>query len=237
MKKLIYATLLLVLAAPSLWAGNRELETVAAAVDVVQIMSANPLKCIPPAMLHDARGVAVISHVVKAGVLFDRRFGRGVLLVHQPDGSWSDPVFVTLEGGGVGLQAGIEATDLVLVFKTEASLSRILNGKGRLTLGADATIAAGPVGRELEAAPHLFRKADVYSYSHSRGLFAGLSLEGDRLRVDGAAIESFYHIKGGHPTEVLTRRGAPIAIEVQHLKEHLIRIDPPVAPPAVIIHR
>ena len=79
------------------------------------------------------------------------KFGRGVVLARLPDGRWSDPVFITLAGGGVGWQIGIGSTDVVLVFKTRTSIERLLQGKGKLTLGGDVTVAAGPVGRQAEA--------------------------------------------------------------------------------------
>jgi lipid-binding SYLF domain-containing protein len=182
-----------------------ERQTVERACEVVRVFTTTSVRGIPPEMLREAAGVAVLTHVVKAGLVIDRRFGRGVLLVRQHDGRWSHPIFITLEGGGVGLEAGVEATDLVLVFRSQGSVDRILRGKGQFTLGRDATIAAGPLGREIEA-PALRRKAEVYAYAHSRGLFAGLSLEGDRLRVDGAGNEAFYAQRGCRPEDVLSRR-------------------------------
>ena len=222
--------LLLFPAVGSLWAADHEQATVAAASEVAKALTAVPLKCIPPTLMHQAKGVAIIPHVVKAGFVVDRRFGRGVILVRRPDGSWSDPIFVTLSGGGVGLEAGVESTDLVLVFRTEGSLDHILKGKGALTLGADVAVAAGPLGREAEAATDRLLKAEVFSYSRSRGLFAGLSLEGDRVQVDAGANEAFYHIQGGHPVEVVERHGAPIAAAEQ-LKGHLTIMEAPPAPP------
>ena len=169
---LVLTLLLLMLAGAGLRAGqnpvpHRELSTVASAVEVVQALSAIPLKCIPPSLMGDAKGVAIFPHVVKAGLVIDKRFGRGVLSVRQPDGSWSDPVFVTVDGGGIGLQAGVESTDLVLVFKSGRSLDRILKGKGKLTLGGDLSVAAGPIGREAEAATDGRFMADVFTYSRA----------------------------------------------------------------------
>jgi lipid-binding SYLF domain-containing protein len=231
-RAICWASLLLLhLALTPLRAANRELATISAAVEVVHALPAVPPHCIPPALLHDAKAVAVFTHVVKAGLLVDRRFGRGVLMVRQPDGTWSEPMFITLTGGGLGLEAGVEATDLVLVFRTEKSLDRILKGNGRLTLGADAAIAAGPLGKEAEASTAVLRKAEVYSYSRSRGLFAGLSLEGDHVAVDTAANEEFYHLKGGRPVEILALRGVPLVAPVVQLREHLVRLGTPPLPP------
>lgn len=220
----------LALAAAPLRAGAREVKTVESATAVVRAFAALPLRGIPLSLLYDAAGVAVLPHVVKAGLLIDGQFGRGVVLVHGPDGRWSEPVFVTLSGSGVGGQAGVEATDLVLVFKTKASLDRALRGK--LTLGADVTIAAGPVGREAErATDQRLLKAEIFSYSRSRGLFAGVSLAGARLHVDEHANKAFYGVRKGQAGEVFARRGAPLA-SAEALRAELVRLSPtPVPPP------
>ena len=146
-------------------AGSRELTTVEWAVEAVQAFSALPLRGIPPCLMQEAKAVAVIPDVIKAGFLVGGRFGRGVIVVRQPDGSWSNPLFVTLAGGGVGWQIGLQSTDVVLVFRTGNSLDRILQGKGKLTLGADVGVAIGPVGRQAEAATDGQLKAEIYSYS------------------------------------------------------------------------
>jgi lipid-binding SYLF domain-containing protein len=173
----------------------REIRTVESAAEVVRAFSALPLRGIPPSLLHDAVGVAVVPHVVKVGLVVAGRFGRGVVVARQPDGRWAEPVFVTLSGGSIGGQVGIEATDLVLVFKSHRGLDRALHGQ--LTLGGDVTVAAGPLGRDAEAAATVGRlRAEVVSYSRSRGLFAGVSLEGARLHLDGPGNEIFYRGRG-----------------------------------------
>ncbi len=188
------SALLLLLAAPApqARAQGKEVATVTAALDVLNSLNAIPEKCIPPAMLCDAHAIAIIPDVIKAGFIIGGRHGRGVLLVREPLGGWSNPIFLSLTGGSIGWQAGAQSTDLVLIFRTARSAERILKGKGKLTLGADAAVAAGPVGREAAAATDLQLKAEIYTYSRSRGLFAGLSLAGDALCVDWAANERFY---------------------------------------------
>ncbi len=224
---LVTGALLLALAGPlgagQLFGRPHELGTVEASIEVVQSFSSMPLKSIPAALLHDAHGVAIFPHIVKAGLVVDRRFGKGVVLLRQPDGTWSDPVFVTLEGTGVGLQAGVESTDLILVFKNPLSLDRILKGKGKLTLGTDASIAAGPIGREFEQATDGRFKADVFSYSRSRGLFVGLSLDGARVNVDTLANEGFYGMRGCRPEDVLAHR-CPQIPAAETLKVEMIRV-------------
>jgi lipid-binding SYLF domain-containing protein len=228
----VASVLLLGLAVAPLWATSREVKTVESATETVRTLSTVPLQSIPRGLLHDAAGVAVIPHVVRAGLLIDGRFGRGVVLVHQPDGSWSNPIFVTLSGSGVGGQAGIESTDLVLVFKTRASLDRALRGK--LTLGADVSVAAGPLGREVEVASDRPLKADIYTYSRSRGLFAGVALEGDHLHIDAEANEAFYRIRSGHAPDVLAHRCGPIAV-AEALKAQVAALSGVVVPPPVLV--
>jgi lipid-binding SYLF domain-containing protein len=212
---------------------SRELKTVESAAEVVHAFSVLPLRGIPRSMLHDAAGVAVIPHVIKAGLVLSERFGRGVVLMHEPSGRWSNPVFVTLSGGGIGGQVGIESTDLVLVFKSQKSLDRALHGK--LTLGGDVTVAAGPLGRDAEVAADRRLKAEIFSWSRSRGLFAGVSVEGGRLQVDHHANEAFYAMRGCQPPQILALQKVPMAAAVEGLKEQLDRLSPPPPPPSGVI--
>src|SRR5216110_1907192 len=162
-------------------AASREAALVGSAIEVIEQANAIPEKCIPSGLLKDAAGVAIFPNIIKAGFIIGGKHGRGVVLVRTPDGGWSNPVFLTLTGGSIGWQVGAQSTDLVLVFKTGRSVERILNNHGKLTLGADIGIAAGPVGREAAAATDAQLKAEIYSYSRSRGLFAGVSFEGAGL--------------------------------------------------------
>lgn len=161
------------------------------AADVLDDLAAIPLKSIPPTLLADAQGVAVIPRVIKAGFVVAGRGGHGVVLTRDTTGAWSGPTFVDLGGASVGFQAGIESADVVLVFRTKKSLDRILDGKGKLTLGADAAIAAGPVGRQAEAGTDARLRAEIVSYSRSRGVFAGVALDGAAIVYDRAANETF----------------------------------------------
>jgi lipid-binding SYLF domain-containing protein len=166
-------------------------DTLRDAADVLAGLRGLRLKGIPPALLADARAVAVFPGVVKAGFLVSGRAGRGVVVCRAPGGAWGDPTFVTLAGGGVGLQAGVESADLVLVFRTGRALDRVLEGKGKLTLGAGAGLAAGPVGRQAEAGTDARMRAEVVSYSRARGAFAGVALEGAVLANDRAANRAY----------------------------------------------
>jgi lipid-binding SYLF domain-containing protein len=227
------ACLLLALAAAPAWAGEREMRTVESAAEVVRDLSDIPLRGIPHQLLRDAAGVAVIPNMVKAGLGLGGRFGRGVVLPRLPDGRWGEPAFITLAGGGVGWQIGVSSTDVLLVFKTRKSLDRILRGKGKLTLGGDVSVAAGPVGREAQVATDGVLQAEIYSYSRSRGLFAGASLEAAGLFVDHDANTIFSALCNGQPTEVLAQRGVPFAVAVVNLKGELGRLGAPPVMAAV----
>ena len=144
---------------------------------------------IPESLLKKAYGIAIIPGVVKAAYGIGGEYGRGVLLV-QGKGFWSNPSFVTLAGGSIGWQIGIQRSDLVLVFKTRQSIDNIAEGK--ITLGADASVAAGPVGRGAQANTDLDLKAEIYAYSRAKGLFIGISIKGAAIQIDADANEKFY---------------------------------------------
>jgi len=171
-------------------AGN-ETERVESATKVLNEIMAIPEKNIPPALMQDAYGMAVIPNVIKAGFMVGGRHGKGILVVRNAHGSWSPPVFLTLSGGSVGWQVGVQSSDIILVFRNKSSMDHIL--EEQFTLGADAAVAAGPVGRHVEAGTDVRLTAAIYSYSRSKGLFVGLALEGAMLQVDHSADEAYYH--------------------------------------------
>lgn len=180
---------LFTLIGPALAADSRQDEQLNSATIVLNELRAIPESAIPPALLDRAYAIAIIPDMIKIGVGIAGRHGSGVMTVRQPDG-WSPPVFIKLSGGSVGWQAGLQTSDLVLVFTNERGVQNITRGK--LTLGADASIAAGPVGRHTSAATDGRFRAEVYSYSRARGLFAGVSVEGASLRIDDKANAAYY---------------------------------------------
>ncbi len=181
--------LALAIALPAV-AGTREENRVADASDVLDQLARIPERAIPPALLSRAYAVAVIPNVVKVGFGVGARRGKGILVVRQDDESWSNPAFVTLTAGSIGWQIGAQSTDIILVFKTRRGVDGIASGK--LTLGADASVAAGPVGRHTGLATDFRFQAEVFSYSRSRGLFAGVALEGAGVNMDHKANAAFY---------------------------------------------
>ncbi len=159
-----------------------------------------PAKGIPEALLADAQGIVVIPKMIKGGFVVGVRRGHGVMIVRDEKTGWKPPVFVTVTGGSVGWQIGIQATDLILVFKTPKSIQKLMHGK--FTIGADAAAAAGPVGREAAAATDASLDAEIYSYSRSRGLFAGISLDGSAIQIDSGANAQYYRVTALAPGQL-----------------------------------
>lgn len=181
-------------------AASREEKRVGDAADVLEQLLRIPEKTVPPALLSRAYAVAVIPNVVKAAFGVGARRGKGVIVLRQDDNSWSNPAFIKLTGGSVGWQAGVQSTDIILVFKTRKGVDGIENG--RLTLGADASVAAGPLGRHTGIATDIEFQAEVYSYSRSRGLFAGVALEGAGITMDRKANAAFYSSSSMTPERI-----------------------------------
>jgi len=145
---------------------------------------------IPNQLLEGCKCVAVFPGVVKGAFGWGARLGRGVISCRDSGGHWSPPSFLTLGGGSFGFQIGVEKADVVLFFITERGARSMV--ESQFTLGAKGSLAAGPVGRSAEAATDVKLDAEIYSYARSKGLFAGISLEGARVSTDRNAIRRFY---------------------------------------------
>lgn len=172
------------------YAGPREDEQAQNAIRVLDEIQAIPESAIPDKLLDEAKAIVIVPDSIKAGLVLGGRRGHGLLSVRTEDGGWSDPVFVSLTGGSVGLQVGVQSADIVLVFRSKRGLDTIVNGK--FTLGADAGVAAGPLGRNASAATDGQMKAEIWSWSRARGLFAGVALDGAVLSIDDRANEAVY---------------------------------------------
>jgi lipid-binding SYLF domain-containing protein len=181
-------------------AASKEEQRVADSADVLDQLLRIPEQSIPPAMLARAYAVAVVPSVVRIGFGLGARRGKGILVVRQDDGSWSNPAFITLTGGSFGFQAGVQRTDVVLVFKSRRGVDNITDGK--LTLGADASIAAGPVGRSVEGATDMRFEAEIVSYSRARGIFAGVSFAGSGVTMDRRANAAYYSSPSMTPEKI-----------------------------------
>ena len=153
-----------------------------------EIMGASD-KAIPSAILKNAAGIAIFPDTVKAGFIVGGMRGRGVLSARGQN-RWSSPAFLTLTGGSIGLQIGGQAADIILVINNQRGFENLVSNQFKL--GADASIAAGPVGRDAQASTDLQLRAQILSYSRARGLFAGVTINGSTIRQDVDANERFY---------------------------------------------
>ncbi len=169
---------------------TKELKRARTATAVLQTILNTPDARIPDQLLRDAHAIAVFPDVVKAGLIFGGRHGRGLVSVRAPDGTWSNPSFIRITGGSFGWQVGVQSADVVLVFRSDKGVENLVNGK--FTLGADASVAAGPVGRQAEAGTDETLKAEIFSYSRARGLFAGVAIDGSVLSIDHGANRDVY---------------------------------------------
>ncbi len=169
---------------------SRERERAVESAEVLGDIVKAPDKAIPKELLEDARAIAVIPHVVKGAFMAGGEYGRGLVSQRESNGKWSTPSFVDIRGGSFGFQIGASATDFVLVFTNSEGIKPLL--KGKVKLGADASLAAGPIGRSAQAGTDITLTAAVYSYSRSKGVFAGIALDGAVLSIDNGANQKVY---------------------------------------------
>jgi lipid-binding SYLF domain-containing protein len=191
MKRIVAAALLIVSMTTWAWSQNRgaQVDRVQTASTVLsQIMSA-PDRAIPDGILSGAKCIAIVPSMLKASFVFGANYGKGVATCRTEHG-WSAPVFFKVTGGSFGFQAGGQASDLVLIIRTDEGMQHLLQSKFKL--GADASAAAGPVGRDAQASTDLTLRAQVLTYSRARGLFLGVSLSGGVIRQDDGDTRAFY---------------------------------------------
>lgn len=217
-------TLVAVLLGSTAWAGianagAREEGRLLTATEVLQEVAGMPDVRLPDTLLAHAYGIAVIPDVTKIAFIFGGRHGNGVLVVRDKlNGAWSNPSFISLTGGSWGFQAGAQSSDIILVFTTRAGVEGITGGK--ITLGADASVATGPVGRQGSAGTDLMFNAEIYTYARTRGLFGGVALDGSVISIDRSANASLYHKPGVTATEIFAGQApAPPATAQRFLEE------------------
>lgn len=196
------AGLALAVAATGAQAQAREEGKLLLASQVLEELTGARDQMIPSRLLERAYGIAVIPDMTKIAFFAGGRRGNGVLVFRDKDGQFTNPIFVTMTGGSFGLQVGIQSTDIVLVFTTPHSVEGITNGK--LTLGADVSVAAGPVGRSASAATDQTFKSEVYSYSRNRGVFAGIAIDGSAITIDDDENEAFYRHHGVRASDIVS---------------------------------
>lgn len=167
-----------------------ERERAQKSADVLSEIMQIPEGSIPDELMQRAEAIAVIPHMVKGAFGLGGEYGKGLVSERMPNGRWGAPSFIKIGGGNFGFQLGVEATDVVLVFTSRDGFKGLLDGK--VKLGADASVAAGPVGRKAEASTDVLLKSPVLAYSRSKGLFAGISLDGAVVSIDDSANHKAY---------------------------------------------
>jgi lipid-binding SYLF domain-containing protein len=201
-------------------AGAREEAKLIEASGVLEELQGQRDTYIPDRLLARAYGIAVIPNVIKVAAVVGGRRGTGALVVRDANGRFSDPIMVSITGGNVGWQIGVQSTDIVLVFTTRKSIEGIADGK--LTLGGDASVAAGPVGRAASAATDQNFTAEVYSYSRNRGLFAGVSIDGSVIAIDSKANTKLYGRKAP-ATEIISGQITTDAAEANRFQRAILQ--------------
>ena len=180
------------------------------ATQVIHEIMGMPDKGIPEEVLEHAKCVAVVPHMVKGGFIFGGKGGKGVATCRTANG-WSAPAFITISGGNWGLQIGVEAVDLVMIIQNEKGMQKLLSSN--FHLGADASAAAGPVGRHAEAGTNWKMDTEILTYSRAKGVFAGLTLEGASIRQDSDSRHAIYGPKVTTRALLLGKVPAPAAAQ------------------------
>jgi lipid-binding SYLF domain-containing protein len=195
-----------------------ELERVEDSIRVFKELVDLPEEGIPEDLLNQAQAIAVIPGFWNAAWVIGGRHGKGVLMVRKGPKNWSYPCFISVTGGSVGFQIGVQKADIIFVFKDKKSVKTIADGK--FTLGVGASVVAGPVGRKGEADTDIKFEAEIYSYSKSKGLFAGISVEGASLSMDTDSNAKFYRSFDLTAEEILSKD----EIDAPEVAEELIKI-------------
>jgi lipid-binding SYLF domain-containing protein len=205
------------------FAQRAETNRVQEAIDVFHAITTVPEYKVPAALMKKAYGIAVIPRVRRVSFIVGVQRGRGVLVARGDDGRWSRPLFISLSGGSVGWQAGVQSADVVLFFRSRGSVEQVL--KGGSTLGVTASIAAGAMGREASAVTDADLQAEVYSYSRTRGIFAGFALQGGALAIDYDANAAYYGKDVSRPSEVFQGSGLPNPATAVRLSQEISSYD------------
>ena len=206
MKKPLILLSVALCAASLVWAESREdaAKRLHLASEVLTAITTAPDKGIPLEVLDHARCIAVVPHMVKGGFIFGAQGGRGVATCRTAHG-WSAPAFFTIAGGSWGLQIGVEGVDLVMIIQNEQGMNHLLSSK--FQIGADASAAAGPVGRHASADTDWKMNAEILTYSRTKGVFAGLTLNGNAITADKDTNKAVYGTDDTHA--ILTGKVQP----------------------------
>jgi SH3 domain-containing YSC84-like protein 1 len=192
MKMFLVSALLLLFVSSAVLTADRgdEIKRLARATDVFQEIMKTPDKGIPADLLDKSECVAIVPGLKKGGLGLGGKYGKGLIMCRKPDRSWTAPSFITIEGGSIGFQIGFTQIDVVMLFMNKKGVDKLIGDK--FTIGADASAAAGPVGRQTAAQTNIRLDAEILTYSRAKGLFAGISLDGATLRSDKDDNREFY---------------------------------------------
>lgn len=191
-KKFLLPAILLLFVFSAVATAHRddEVKRLARATDVFQEIMKTPDKGIPGDLLDKAECVAIVPGLKKGGLGLGGKYGKGLIMCRKPNRNWTAPSFITIEGGSVGFQIGFTQIDVVMLFMNKNGVDKLIGDK--FTIGADASAAAGPVGRQTAAQTNIRLDAQILTYSRAKGLFAGVSLDGATLRSDKDDNRDFY---------------------------------------------
>jgi SH3 domain-containing YSC84-like protein 1 len=225
MKKLALLVAVGLICPSFLIAGSKVNDRVVSAAIVLKEISRTPDKSIPQDLLDKSACVAVIPSMKKGGFIFGANYGKGLMSCRTDagDGPWSAPSMFLLQGGSFGLQIGAQSVDLILVIMNLSGVESLLNSK--FTLGGDASVAAGPVGRTAAAETDAWMSAEILAYSRSRGLFGGLIIKGGVIRPDKDANFVLYG-KQIKPRDILFEKAESVPKDVKIFLDELTRISP-----------
>jgi len=203
---------------------SAEVDRAAAAATVLNEIMNIPENAVPEELMARAHGIAVIPHVVKGAFGIGGQWGKGLMSQRSENGSWGQPAYIEIGGGSFGLQIGVQASDIVLVFTDESGIKGLL--KGKVKLGADASATAGPVGRKAEVGTDVLLRSGVFAYSRSKGLFAGISLDGSVVSIDDEANRRVYGKEVISGEEILLGKGVRTNATVATFMKTLARVSP-----------
>jgi lipid-binding SYLF domain-containing protein len=187
---LVVAVVAMAVTSTRIFAQSDETQRIQESVTVFNEIMAAPDKAIPTSVLNKAEAIAVFPGTIKGGFIVGAQHGRGIMSARDDSRVWSNPAFMSITGGSIGAQIGAQAVDIVLVIMSKRGLQNLVSNEFKI--GADAGVAAGPVGREASAGTDVQMRAEILSYSRARGLFAGINLNGSSIRADEDANRKFY---------------------------------------------
>lgn len=219
--KNLYTLILLTFVVIHTNAQEKSREKLETAIDVVNDI-ALVKEGIPKMLIDKAEAIVIVPKLINAGFVVGGERGRGLAMVKHKSTGWGSPVFVNITGGSVGAQIGVQSTDLILIFMNRSTLYRL--NKSEFTLGGEISVAAGPVGRSSGAKTNEDLSAEVYTYSRSRGMFAGISIEGSVIKVDKKLNKDFYGKKVSDAEEKLKSTPPNSSAELKELISILSKI-------------